>query len=228
MFKAVKMLNRQKASNPIVSGKDRKSLRNTQDIHKEMKRHFGQHFCNKNYQNKDSFEGDRRPFNLTVSLEEIGIVMQKLNNNRAPRLDQIATELVRYVPVELRKVIKSILNECFEEHKHIEVVKSALFSIQNLVKPRGLLKNLLQMILLQVIRKIPSNVAIRRMKDRYEEYISPIQSTYIQFHSTSDIVWTHRRVAVKIQKLDTEGYLTGIDMSSAFYIEHLQHNQIGF
>ena len=107
--------------------------------------------------------------------------MKKLNNNRAPRLDEIATELVKYVPVELKKVIKSVLNECFEGHEDIEVVKSAHFSIQNLVKPRGSLKNLLRVILLQIIRKIPSNVAIRPMKDRYEEYISPIKAPTYKF-----------------------------------------------
>ena len=94
MFKAVKMLNRQKASNPIVPGKDVKPLLNTQDIYNEMKEHFEHHFYDKNNQTIDTFEGEKRPLNLPISLEEVKIAIKKLNNNRAPGLDEIAPELV--------------------------------------------------------------------------------------------------------------------------------------
>ena len=54
------------------------------------------------------------------------------------------------------------------------------------------------------------------MKYKYEEYISPSQSTEKRSRSTADIVWTHRWVTAKIQKVDTDVHLTVIDMSSAF------------
>ena len=96
----------------------------------------------------------------------------KLNNNRAPGLDEIAAELVKYAPLELWEVIKTVLNECFEKHEHIGVGKGALLSIQKPGKPRGLLKKLRPVIWLQIIRKILSNIAIRRMQDRYKAYFS--------------------------------------------------------
>ena len=70
------------------------------------------------------------------------------------------------------EVIQSVQNECFEEHEYVDVGKGALVLIQKPGKLRGPLKNLCMVILLQIIRKIRSNKAIRWMKDRYEEYIS--------------------------------------------------------
>ena len=112
MFKATKILNGKKASNPIVPGKDGIPLLNAQDIYNEMKEHFQHHFHDKNHQAIDTFEVEKRPLNLPISLEEVEIAMKKSNNNRAPRLDEIAAELVKYAPVELWEVIKSPLNEC--------------------------------------------------------------------------------------------------------------------
>lgn len=192
-FKPIKMLNRHEASNSIVPGKDGKSLLNTQDIHKEIKRQFELLFWNKSYQTIDTFNREERPFNLIVSLEESESDIKKLNNNRAPRLDEIATELVKYVPVELKKVIKSVLNECFEGHEDMEVVKSAHFSIKNLVKPRGSLKNLLRVILLQIIRKIPSNVAIRQIK-------IDTKSIFLQFEAP-----TYKFIAILTSCVHTDG-----------------------
>ena len=152
-----------------------------------MKEHFEHQFYDKNHQTIDTFEEEKRPLNLPISLEEVEIAIKKLNNNRAPGLDEIAAELVIYAPVELWKVIKFVLSQCFE-----------LVPIQKPGKPRGPLKNLHPVILLQIIRKILSNIATRRMKDRYEDYISPSQSAYRRSHSTADIVWTHRWVKAKI------------------------------
>ena len=84
-----------------------------------MKVHFEHNFCDKNHQTIDTFEGEKRPLNLPTSSEEVEIAIRKLNNNRAPGLDDIAAELVKYVPVELWEVIKSALNECFEECKRL-------------------------------------------------------------------------------------------------------------
>lgn len=126
-------------------------------------------------------------------MEESESDIKKLNNNRAPRLDEIATELVKYVPVELKKVIKSVLNECFEGHEDMEVVKSAHFSIKNLVKPRGSLKNLLRVILLQIIRKIPSNVAIRQIK-------IDTKSIFLQFEAP-----TYKFIAILTSCVHTDG-----------------------
>ena len=94
--KAVKIVNRKKASNPIVvHGKDGQPLLNTPDMYHEMKEHFEHHFYDKNHQTIDTFEGEKQSLNLPISLEGVEIAIQELNNNQAPGLDAIAAELVK-------------------------------------------------------------------------------------------------------------------------------------
>lgn len=151
MFKAVKMLNRQQASNPTVHGKEEKPLINTQDIFNETNEHFQHHLYDKSNQTIDTFEGEKRPLNLPISLEEAETGIKKSNNNRASGLDEIAAELVKYAPVKLWEVIKSVLNEYFKEHERIDVGKGAIAPIQKPGKPRGSLKNLPPVILLEIV-----------------------------------------------------------------------------
>ena len=66
-----------------------------------MKEHFEHHFCAKNHQTTETFEGAKRLPSLPISSEEVEIAIKKSNNNRAPGLDEIAAELVKYAPVEL-------------------------------------------------------------------------------------------------------------------------------
>ena len=46
-----------------------------------MKEHFEHQFYDKNHQTIDTVEGDKRPLNLPISLEEVEIAIKKLNNN---------------------------------------------------------------------------------------------------------------------------------------------------
>ena len=83
MFKAVKMLNRQQASNPTVHGKEEKPLLNTQDIYNEMRQYSENDFYRKSHETIETSEGEKQLLNLPISLDEIKIVIKKLNNNRA-------------------------------------------------------------------------------------------------------------------------------------------------
>ena len=128
------------------------------------------------------------PLDTHISVKEKEKAIKRINNNRAAGLVEITAELVKYAPAELWEVITDILNECFEEHKMIDVGKGALIPLQKPGKPKGPIKNLRPVILLLIIRKILSNIGINRMKNRYEEYISQSQSAFRQGRSTADIV----------------------------------------
>ena len=83
IFKAVKMLRKQKRSNTIAHGKDGKPLLNTQGIYNEMRQHFENYFYHKSHETIETSEGEKQLLNLPISLDEIKIVIKKLNNNRA-------------------------------------------------------------------------------------------------------------------------------------------------
>ena len=57
---------------------------------------------------------------------------------------------------------------------------------------------------------------MQRIKPKVENYLSPSQSAYRQFRSTSDIIWAYRWLISRTQIVKETIYVTGIDMSSAF------------
>ena len=124
---------------------------------------LGKLFLRQQHSRTIPFEGDRRPSNTPINLEEAQFAIKKLNNNRAAGSDEIAAELVKYAPEELNKTTQKILVECFEQHELLYVGKRTLVPLQKPGKLKGSLKNLSSLILLLIIRKILSNIKIQRM-----------------------------------------------------------------
>jgi hypothetical protein len=142
-----------------------------------------------------------------------------MSNNKAPGEDGIAVELIKYGPPELIIEITQILNNVIEKHTllNTDIGKSILVTMQKPQKPIGPVKNLRPLNLLNVIRKILSNVTLARISNKIDMYISASQSAYRRGRSTSDIVWAHRFIAAKAQKYQGIAIEnTGIDMTAAF------------
>ena len=76
--------------------------------------------------------------------------------------------------------------------------------------------NLRPIVLLPAARKLLSLITLNRARDKVEEYISPSQAGFRRYRSTADIVWSHKWLIGKIQKIQDEYTILGIDMSSAF------------
>ena len=142
----------------------------------------------------------------------------KLNNNKSAGYDKITAELIKYGPQTLHSQIKTILNDCFEHHKQIDIGKGILVALQKPGKPKSPVKNLRPVIFLPIIRKILSNIVLQRIKPKVENYLSPSQSAYRQFRSTSGIIWAYRWFTSHVRIVKETIYVTGIDMSSAFDI----------
>ena len=67
-----------------------------------------------------------------------------------------------------------------------------------------------------MLRKVSSSIVLTRIQPSVEEYLSHSQSAYCHGRSTSDIIWCHRFLAARVQKLHEGIMITGIDMNSAF------------
>ena len=99
-----------------------------------------------------------------------------MNNNRSAGYDTITTELIKYDPEILQSIIKTTLNNCFEQHKQIDIGKGILIALQKPGKPKGPVKNLRQVILLPIIHNILSNNVLQCIKPKVEKYLSQPQS----------------------------------------------------
>ena len=151
-----------------------------------------------------------------ITVDETKAAAMKLNNNRAPGCDGITAELIKYAPDELFHTITTILNSSLEKHQTIEIGKGILVPLQKPGKDKGPVKNLRPVILLLIVRKLLSNITLARMKQKYEQYLSPSQSAYRSERCTADLVWAHRWMIAKAQTKKINIYITGLDLSAAF------------
>ena len=73
-------------------------------------------------------------------------------------------------------------------------------ALQKIGKQKGPIKNLRAVVLLPIIRKVMSNIVLKRIQPKVENYLSSSQSAYRPNRSTSDIVWAHKFLTARIQK----------------------------
>ena len=116
----------------------------------------------------------------------------KLNNNRAAGLYRISAEFVKYTSVEVYVFFLELLNLVLENHQMLNIGRGSLCLLYKSRKPKGPVKNLRLVILLTILRKIISTILLKRVKRKYEDYISQSQSAYISNRNISDVVWAHR------------------------------------
>ena len=217
MYQAVKMIyNRKPFEVSTVHDKNGKHVSDPSKIYNIVREHFRKHFTDPNEPPIKPFIGQSRPLHKQITTKEVKETIMKLKNNRAAGYDNIVAELLKFAHPMLYKIIAQILNQIFETHTYVNVGHGILAALQKPGKPKGPTKNLRPVILLTMLRKILSNIVLKRIQPKVEQYLSHSQSAYRAGHSTSDIVWSHRFLAARIQKYEEELYITGIDMSSAF------------
>ena len=219
MFSAIKQLQRKRPQNKVVHDAQGKNVTNEKEMHAIVQQYFSEHFFDETKPEIKPFVGTPNELMNPITPDEVSECVRKMSNNKSPGDDEITVELIKYGPLELITEIAKTLNNILEQHNlsDTDIGKSILVTIQKPQKLVGPVKNLRPINLLNVIRKILSNITLARINDSVNRYLSASQSAYRKGRSTSDIVWAHRWVAAKAQKFqNTTVYITGIDMSAAF------------
>ena len=143
--------------------------------------------------------------------------IRRLNNGKASGPDNIKAELLKYGPEVLHKRITDTLNTMFERHEPIDAIgEGELIPLNKPNKKAKLPSNTRPIILLNMIRKVLSNIILERIYPLVENYVSITQSGFRRYRSTSDVVWTYRWMMAYTAKFDITYHLTGIDLSKAF------------
>ncbi|GFS14447.1 retrovirus-related Pol polyprotein LINE-1 [Elysia marginata] len=148
--------------------------------------------------------------------EEVKKSFDNLNNNRALGKDGIHAELLKYGTQELNEQIAKIFNQTFERHENLDINAGELIAIPKPGKPKGPPKNLRPITLLNTIRKALSKIVLERIRPHVEQYLSHSQSGFRPNRSTSDVAWTHKRLAAKVSIENIAIKIAGIDMPAAF------------
>ena len=212
MFEAVKSIFR-KPSRPIVVKNDEGALVDTDEEKLEILKHYY----------TDKYDGTAiepltkiGELNDPITSEEVSKAAASLSNNKAPGPDGIQVELLKSAPPSVIEELAEVFNGTFVQGQPINIGEGTLILLQKPGKPVGPPANLRPIVLLPAARKILSLITLNRIRDKAEEYISSSQAGFRRYRSTADIVWSHKWLISKIQKVQDEFTILGIDMSSAF------------
>ena len=109
--------------------------------------------------NIKKFKTEAKELNKKITAKEVKTAVKKMANNKVPGKDNINVELIKYAPEETYKEIANIINGIYERNDtSIKLGTGILLPIPKPKKTQGPVKNLRPIILLEVIRKILSNI----------------------------------------------------------------------
>ena len=121
-------------------------------MYKIVEKHFKDHFQKQNIIEFDKHIGQPKALNNKISKEAIQKAVSKMSNQKAPGRDNIAIELIKYAPQKLHEELAESINGIFEIHNPIEMGIGLLVPRSKPNKPKGPVKNLRPITLLEVIR----------------------------------------------------------------------------
>eukprot|EP00117_Sycon_ciliatum_P021388 scpid32601/ scgid1959/ Probable RNA-directed DNA polymerase from transposon BS; Reverse transcriptase len=213
MFKAVHLLQRKKQQPITINDAKGRRLLNSQDIVGGITSHFQEMFTQPNttIQTKNT-----EKFAKEITQQEITSAARRLNNGRATGPDNMAGELIKYGPAPLHHALARIYNAAISNNEPLCIGDGTLIPLQKPGKARGPPSNLRPIVLLTVLRKVLSLVALSRVSRKIHKYLSPTQSGFRPNRSTSDVIWSYRWAIARCQRLQQKYDIIGIDMSKAF------------
>ena len=144
--------------------------------------------------------------------------IKTLKNNRAPGIDNVSGELIKYGPEILHEYIRDTLNQIVETGTYPEEIKVGILNpLQKPGKPKGPVQNLRPVILLSVLRKILAVCTVNKLDYKLREIIPVSQCVYTKERSTTELVFTFKVLCEKA--IISENYqinLLMLDMSKVF------------
>ena len=216
-FEATRALATDKQPEPIsVFNSDNQLVGNDEDKAAIIREWFMQHYASSEPP-LQPFTGPPRPLQTPITCEEVQFAASKLKNGKAVGPDQIPNELLKYAPVNFYRQYATLINQSFELNEHVpSFTEGYLAPLQKPGKPKGPVKSLRPLCLLNGTRKLLSLITLHRVRRQIAEYTGPWQNAYKAGHSCANIVWTQRLLISVVKEKRWEFSKMGIDMSSAF------------
>jgi hypothetical protein len=120
-----------------------------------------------------------RQLDPKISTAEVTAAINRLNNGKASVPDNIKAELLKYAPEELHREIADMLNNIFERHESLgSIGESDLIALNKPNNKAKIASNTRPIILLNMIRKILSNIILERIYPLVDQYVTIDQSGF--------------------------------------------------
>ncbi|GFR82925.1 LINE-1 retrotransposable element ORF2 protein [Elysia marginata] len=97
---------------------------------------------------------------------------------------------------------------------NLDINAGEIIAIPKPGTPKRPPKNLRPITFLNTIQKEQSKIVLERIKSHVEQYLSHSQSGFRPNRSTSDVAWTHKWLAAKVNIKNIAIKIAGIDMST--------------
>ncbi|XP_063686511.1 uncharacterized protein LOC134820219 [Bolinopsis microptera] len=126
------------------------------------------------------FSWDPKPLDNPITPVEVKLAASKLKSNRASGPDNPQNELIKYAhPITFEKYAEAN-NESFSGNKYISSIGQGIVTpLQKPCKPKGPLTSLIRpLTLLNGSRKMLTQIALKRVESRIDNYTMPWQSAY--------------------------------------------------
>jgi hypothetical protein len=159
--------------------------------------------------------GDARPLNTPITADQVQDAIRALLNGRASGPDGIYGEYLKYGPAVTNRIC-TIFNTVFEKHASLPELLDGLLIPLNKPNKSKTVENTRPITLLNIIRKVLSNVVLGMVRPTLEQYISLAQSGFRRNRSTTDVIWSYRWLIAYAQKYQESFAIMGIDLSKAF------------
>ena len=217
MFEATRALSNTKQSEPIsVVNENNQLVANDEDKAVIIRNWFLQHYTGSEPP-LAPFTGPPRPLSTPITQLEVELAARKLKNGKAVGPDEIPNELLKHAPPIFFQEYAALINQSFAQHEHVQsFTEGYLTPLQKPRKPKGPLKSLRPLCLLNGSRKILSMITLQRIQRQVAEFTGPWQNAYKSGHSCANIVWTQKILISVVKEKRWEFHKMGIDMSSAF------------
>ena len=217
MFEAVRLLSDSKKTIPVaVFNQENQFVNNDIDKAEIIRSYFQQHYTGSEPP-LPAFVGTPRPLDNPITSTEVHTAAQRLKNGKAVGPDEIPNEFLKHAPFEFFDRYAELVNQTFERHEHVASFSEGyLTPLQKPGKPKGPLKSLRPLCLLNGTRKILSMITLKRIQTQVAHYTGPWQNAYKPGHSCANIVWTQRMLLSVVMEKRWSLHKMGIDMSSAF------------
>ena len=124
---------------------------------------------------------------------------------------------MKYGGFALAAHIAGVLNDIFERGEvNSTIGQGVLIPLQKPGKPKGELKSLRPVVLLNSICKVFSLVVLERVREQVDRYLPTSQSAFWKGCSMADVVFAKHALTNMVQDKVTELHILGIDLSRAF------------
>ena len=164
----------------------------------------------------DPWLGEPRLLEEEITVDEVKAGASRLRNNRAAGFNKLNSELFKHGGDALCFHIALLLNSIFRTHTALESIGQGILIAINKPGKTRTANNTRPVVLLNVMRKILSQIVLQRIMPNVAEYISLEQSGFRPGRSTADVVWSFRWMMAITQRYKETFQVAGIDLEKAF------------